>query len=120
MHVLKSLDNFLLMIYTGGEYMIEGAKSMKTNRLKKLESKLPTVIVRLHRIQGQVAGIERMLQGKRDCVSIIQQIIAAREALDKVAILILEREARGCFGKKDSKKALQDLQHIITASFKAL
>jgi len=120
MHVLKSLDNFLLMIYTGGEYMVESAKSRKINRLKNVDCNTPTIIARLHPIQGQVACIERMLQGKRDFVSIIQQIIAAREALDKVAILILEREALGCFGKKDSKKALHDLQRIITASFKAL
>ena len=120
MHVLKSLDNFSLVLYTGGEYMIASTKSIKTNRLKKMECDHPAITARLHRIQGQVAGIDRMLHEKRDCVSIIQQIIAARKALDKVAILILESEAQGCFGKKDSKKALQDLQRIITASFKAL
>ena len=100
--------------------MTSNTTSTKTRTKKKLGCNPPVITARLHRIQGQVAGIESMLQEKRDCIGIIQQIIAAREALDKVAILILETEARGCFGKKDSKKALQDLQRIITASFKAL
>lgn len=100
--------------------MTPNATSIKSRTKKKSDCYTPVITARLHRIQGQVTGVERMLQERRDCVGIIQQIIAAREALDKVAILILESEAQGCFGMKDSKKALQDLQRIITASFKAL
>ena len=97
---------------------VKKVKSKKNQKTRECDES--HIYSRLHRIQGQVVGIERMLEEKRDCVSIIQQIVAAREALDKAAILILENEAQGCFGKKDNKKALQDLQRIIAASFKAL
>jgi len=39
---------------------------------------------RLHRIKGQVEGIERMLLDKRDCKDIITQISAAAKALEQV------------------------------------
>jgi len=46
---------------------------------------------RLHRIEGQVRGIERMVAGERYCIDILTQISAIRSALDRVAIEVLDR-----------------------------
>ncbi|MBU0964029.1 metal-sensitive transcriptional regulator [Patescibacteria group bacterium] len=81
---------------------------------------LESICHRLHRINGQVLAIEKMLMEKRDFVQILQQTVAAREALDKVAVLILESEARGCLSSKQSSQANKQLNKIITSLFKTI
>jgi DNA-binding FrmR family transcriptional regulator len=51
---------------------------------------------RLRRIGGQVRGIERMVDEERYCVEILDQIAAARTALEQVGIRLLENHARHC------------------------
>jgi DNA-binding FrmR family transcriptional regulator len=51
---------------------------------------------RVKRIAGQVAGIERMLEGKRYCVDILNQIAAVRSALDALGVELLTRHLENC------------------------
>jgi DNA-binding FrmR family transcriptional regulator len=51
---------------------------------------------RLSRIEGQVAGIRRMVDEDRYCIEVLTQIRAARAALDKVALGLLDDHARHC------------------------
>ena len=51
---------------------------------------------RLRRIEGQVRGIERMVEDERYCVDILDQIAAARTALERVGLRLLENHARHC------------------------
>lgn len=51
---------------------------------------------KLNRIQGQVAGIVKMYQEERDCLEIVQQIVAVRSALSRVGRDILGGEASRC------------------------
>jgi CsoR family transcriptional regulator, copper-sensing transcriptional repressor len=51
---------------------------------------------RLRKIEGQVRGIERMVEDERYCVEILDQIAAARTALERVGLLLLENHARHC------------------------
>ena len=55
-----------------------------------------TLIRRLKRIEGQVRGIERMIERREYCVDILQQTAALRAAVDSVALLILEDHVSGC------------------------
>jgi CsoR family transcriptional regulator, copper-sensing transcriptional repressor len=54
------------------------------------------LIKRLHRIEGQVRGIERMLADDRYCIDIITQISAITTALDAVAFKILDEHVSHC------------------------
>lgn len=54
------------------------------------------LIRRLRRIEGQVRGIERMIERREYCVDILQQTAALRAAIDSVALLILEDHVQGC------------------------
>lgn len=47
------------------------------------------VIARLKRVEGQVQGLQRMIDGRRDCVEIIHQVTAARAALDRLGTQIV-------------------------------
>jgi DNA-binding FrmR family transcriptional regulator len=51
---------------------------------------------RLKKVSGQINGIEKMLDEGRYCVDIIQQVLAARAALNKVGLIILESHAKSC------------------------
>jgi len=51
---------------------------------------------RLRRIEGQVRGIERMVQEDRYCIDVLTQIAAVQAALDKVALGLLDGHAHTC------------------------
>jgi DNA-binding FrmR family transcriptional regulator len=51
---------------------------------------------RLRRIEGQVRGIERMVEEDRYCIDILTQIAAIQAALDKVALGLLDGHAHTC------------------------
>ena len=51
---------------------------------------------RLRRIEGQVRGVERMVEDERYCIDVITQISAIQAALDKVALGVLDDPARHC------------------------
>jgi DNA-binding FrmR family transcriptional regulator len=54
------------------------------------------LLKRLHRVEGQVRGIERMIEEDRYCIDVLTQISAAQAALDKVALELLDDHARNC------------------------
>jgi CsoR family transcriptional regulator, copper-sensing transcriptional repressor len=51
---------------------------------------------RLRRIEGQVRGIEKMVDEDRYCIDVLTQISAVQAALDKVALGLLDQHARHC------------------------
>jgi DNA-binding FrmR family transcriptional regulator len=54
------------------------------------------LLARLKRIEGQIRGIEGMVEEDRYCIDILTQISAAQAALDKVALGLLDEHAHTC------------------------
>jgi DNA-binding FrmR family transcriptional regulator len=54
------------------------------------------LLARLKRIEGQIRGIEGMVDDDRYCIDILTQISAAQAALDKVALGLLDDHAHHC------------------------
>ncbi|HEY7074553.1 MAG TPA: metal-sensitive transcriptional regulator [Solirubrobacteraceae bacterium] len=54
------------------------------------------LLTRLRRIEGQVRGIEGMVEEDRYCIDVLTQISAVQAALDKVALGLLDDHARHC------------------------
>ena len=54
------------------------------------------LIKRLHRIEGQVRGIEKMVDDDRYCIEILTQIGAVRTALETVGLKLLEDHVNHC------------------------
>jgi CsoR family transcriptional regulator, copper-sensing transcriptional repressor len=54
------------------------------------------LVKRLHRIEGQVRGIERMVDDDRYCIDILTQIGAVSTALDSLAFTILDDHVKHC------------------------
>jgi CsoR family transcriptional regulator, copper-sensing transcriptional repressor len=54
---------------------------------------------RLRRVEGQVRGVERMVEDDRYCIDVLTQISAIQAALDKVALGLLDGHARHCMNE---------------------
>ena len=54
------------------------------------------IVKRLHRIEGQVRGIERMIDEDRYCVDVLTQIGAVTTALESLAFRILDDHVEHC------------------------
>lgn len=79
---------------------------MEDNKLSKTNDK-DALRKRLNRIEGQVKGIQKMVDENRYCVDILIQISAVRSAIDKVGTIILENHIKGCVSesiKHDDKE----------------
>ena len=75
------------------------------------------IIARLRRVEGQVRGLQRMVDEERDCETILVQLMAARSPLDKVGLLIVSNYIDECFPGADPKakeRALRPLQFILS------
>lgn len=62
---------------------------------------------RLRRVEGQIRGIEKMVDDDRYCIDILTQISAAQAALDKVALGLMSDHAAHCVvgGPEELKEA---------------
>ena len=53
-------------------------------------------VKRLRRIEGQVRGLQKMVEEDKYCIDILTQISAASKALQSVALALLEEHMAGC------------------------
>lgn len=63
------------------------------------EEEKKSLLTRLKKIEGQVQGLQRMLEEDKCCVDVLVQIAAVRAALDKVGIILFENHARRCLAQ---------------------
>lgn len=56
---------------------------------------------RINRISGQVSGIQRMVDGGRNCNEILQQVTAVRSALDQLGVVLLTEHLQTCILHQD-------------------
>lgn len=72
------------------------------------------VINRLKRIEGQVKGVQRMIEDGKECSDILDQVAAARTALYNAGILILENHARECIlGASESEVSDEAVDALV-------
>jgi DNA-binding FrmR family transcriptional regulator len=68
------------------------------------------LVKRLHRIEGQVRGIERMIEDDRYCIDILTQVAAVNTALETLAFKILDEHVRHCVAGALTSGDAQDAQ----------
>jgi CsoR family transcriptional regulator, copper-sensing transcriptional repressor len=54
------------------------------------------LLARLRRIEGQVRGLQRMIDDDKYCIDIVTQVAAIQAALDKVSLGLLDGHIRSC------------------------
>jgi CsoR family transcriptional regulator, copper-sensing transcriptional repressor len=62
------------------------------------------LLKRLKRIEGQVRGLQSMIEEERYCIDILTQVSAARAALDSVALGVMEDHVRHCVREGGDEK----------------
>jgi CsoR family transcriptional regulator, copper-sensing transcriptional repressor len=60
------------------------------------------ILARLRKIEGQIRGLERMVDENSYCVDILTQLASARSALESLGLLLLQDHIEGCV--RDSLK----------------
>lgn len=75
------------------------------------------VLKRLGRIEGQVRGLARMVEEDKYCVDILIQVAAAKSALNKVGLIVMEGHAHGCLvaaiQRGEGTEAVDELMDVI-------
>lgn len=73
---------------------------------------------RLRRIGGQINGIEKMVDDRRYCVDVLQQIMAARAALNQVALIMIESHTKSCvvnaIKENRTEQAVEELMGVLS------
>ena len=82
-------------------------------------SEKEALVKRLHRIEGQVRGIERMVEDDRYCIDILTQISAVTTALESLAFKILGGHVNHCvtgaLASGDPEEAQRKSQELLDA-----
>ena len=60
------------------------------------EDEKGALLNRLRRLEGQVRGLQRMLEDDRCCEDLITQVMAARSGIDQVGLLVLDQHLERC------------------------
>jgi CsoR family transcriptional regulator, copper-sensing transcriptional repressor len=71
---------------------------------------------RLRRIEGQIRGLQRMIDNDEYCIDILTQISAATKALQSVSIALLDEHLRHCVSEAISAGGTNAEQKITEAS----
>lgn len=79
------------------------------------------IMTRLRRVEGQVRGLQRMVENDDYCIDILTQVTAASNALKKVAVGLLEDHIRHCVsqGTEEGKDMVREASAAIERLVKA-
>jgi CsoR family transcriptional regulator, copper-sensing transcriptional repressor len=77
------------------------------------------LVKRLHRIEGQVRGLERMVEDDRYCIDVLTQISAVTTALESLALRILDDHVQHCvadaLASGDQRAAQEKSRELLEA-----
>ena len=67
------------------------------------------IINRLRRLEGQIRGLQKMVEDEKTCVEVMTQLASAKSALDATGDVILETYVAMCLARADEPKDLVKL-----------
>ncbi len=92
-----------------------------TTRQYRYTEDKPALLRRMKKIEGQAKGIQRMIEGDRYCIDIVQQLTALSAAVDEASLLILQSHIEGCVTSAIREEHGDDhIQELIGTIRKAL
>ena len=74
------------------------------------------LVTRLRRVEGQLRGIQKMIEDDRDCIDVVTQLGAAQAALDKVALGLLDQHTRHCVAEGGQGAAREEVTDALMAA----
>jgi DNA-binding FrmR family transcriptional regulator len=78
------------------------------------------LLKRLKRMEGQVRGVQKMLDDERECREILQQLAAIRSAAHQTSLMLIREHAANCLLKTDATTSPQEvLDSLVSVLEKA-
>ncbi|NLB88085.1 MAG: metal-sensitive transcriptional regulator [Syntrophomonadaceae bacterium] len=80
------------------------------------------IILRLRRIEGQVRGVQRMIEEEAECNEVLNQIAAIKSAISLVGLIVFENHAHDCILKamNDEESREEKFNEIINMMSKLM
>ncbi len=86
------------------------------------EERIASIKRRLNRIEGQLKGIQRMVEQDTCCSDILIQVSAVRAAITKVGVLIMENHLKECVAEaltgENKEEKLEELVDVLSKFIK--
>ncbi|MCX7827676.1 MAG: metal-sensitive transcriptional regulator [Thermanaerothrix sp.] len=76
------------------------------------------MINRLRRLEGQIRGIQKMIEDEKPCKDILIQLNAARRAMQNASIAVLKNYLNKCIaqaGSEAPRERMEELERLIKA-----
>ncbi|MCX4706012.1 metal-sensitive transcriptional regulator [Streptomyces sp. NBC_01352] len=83
-------------------------------------AELKSVLNRLRRAQGQIAGVIRMIEEGRDCEDVVMQLSAASRALDRAGFAIIATGLQQCLTDTDGDGRTDESREQMRARLEKL
>jgi DNA-binding FrmR family transcriptional regulator len=87
-----------------------------TSKKRGYSAEKGQLLNRLRRIEGQVRGVEKMVDEERYCIDVVTQITAIQAALDKVALGLLDDHADHCIIGGAAEQRPEELKEELMAA----
>jgi CsoR family transcriptional regulator, copper-sensing transcriptional repressor len=81
------------------------------------DDEVKRIVTRLKRLEGQLRGLQRLIEMGEDCESVLTQFAAAKGAFQRVGELILSNVLRDCVGKETEGKSSDESIESAIALF---
>lgn len=90
--------------------------------MDKKDIKIKKIQIRLKKIEGQVRGVQKMIDNDASCSDILIQIAAIKAAVNKVGTIIFENHAKECLKNSiagyDESESVEELMKILSKFIK--
>ena len=90
---------------------------MAVRRSKSYAADKENLLRRLRKIEGQVRGLQQMVQDDRYCLDVVQQVNALTAAAREVALLVLSDHLKGCVAaaatSDDQDAAIKEMMTVL-------
>jgi DNA-binding FrmR family transcriptional regulator len=73
------------------------------------EAERKRIVNRLKRLEGQIRGLQSMVESGKDCESVLTQVMAAKSALDQVGLHIIRHAMHECLLEGDEDRSTEEL-----------
>jgi CsoR family transcriptional regulator, copper-sensing transcriptional repressor len=77
-------------------------------------------VARLRRIEGQVRGLQRMIEDDTYCIDVLTQVSAATRALQSVALGLLDEHVRHCVRDAAAGDDAEEADRMVAEALKAV
>ncbi len=71
------------------------------------------ILDRLRRIEGQIRGIQKMVEEQRGCEAVLTQIMSAKTALERVAAEVVTGSIEECMTDRPPRQAQEEIARMV-------